>query len=213
MKVEHRVVRGPLWSRVALENFGTSGAETGHIASHNEMRTAVRALHQQVRIMKEVEYNSYLWTFEIGLETDKVAGESIHQEVVVFLCIGTINHNGRVERGSQRIVGERVGYIFEGAERISPSDAVRSRVHPGGVLEASGCDLAVISGITPPAQSTPFIILEHCRVLSIEGIWSPIFQILSLGKIGKDLPSVQSQYRVAPVYPHLSLNEFSKCMT
>lgn len=213
MKEEHRVVRGPFGSWVALENFGTSGAETGHIASHNEMGTAVRALHQQVRMTKEVECDSYLWAFEIGLETDKIAGESIRQEVVVFFCIGAINHNGRVERGSQRIVGERVGYIFEGAERVSPSDAVGSWVHPDGVLEASGCDLAVIVGVTPPAQSTPFIILEHGRVLSIEGIWYTIFRILSLGKIGKDLPSVQSQYGVAPVYPHLSLNEFSKCLT
>ena len=44
VKEEHWIIRSPLRSGVAIRRPSTTWAETGHIASHDEMRTAVRAL-------------------------------------------------------------------------------------------------------------------------------------------------------------------------
>ena len=110
VKVEHWVVRSPLGSTVAIRRSSAAGAETSHIASHDEMGTAVRALYCPVRLLKEAEYNyqtiTYLWAFEIGLETCKVAKESVQHEVVVRFCKAPVDHDIWVGRRSQRIVGE-----------------------------------------------------------------------------------------------------------
>lgn len=177
---EHWIVRSPLRSRIAFRHSSAARAETSHIASHDEMRTAVWALHCPVRTLREVECNyqtiTYPWTFEIGLETFKVAKESIHQEVVVGPCEASVDENGWVDRRGRRIVGERVGYISQGLGRVGPSDAMRPWVHPDDVLEASTRDLTVVVGISPTTQSILFVGVEHRRVLGIEGILHMFFQ-------------------------------------
>ena len=55
VKIEHRVVRGPLGSRVTIRRSSASGAKPGHIASHDEMRTSVHALGFPVRTLKEAQ--------------------------------------------------------------------------------------------------------------------------------------------------------------
>jgi len=44
VKEEHWVIRSPLGSCVASRRASTTGAETGHIASNDKMRTTVGAL-------------------------------------------------------------------------------------------------------------------------------------------------------------------------
>jgi len=44
------------------------------------------------------------------------------------------------------------------------------------VLEASGRDLAIVVLISPAAQSTHVIVVEHCRVLGVGGIFHAMFQ-------------------------------------
>ena len=110
------------------------------------------------------------------METSKVTKEPIQQEVVVGLCKASVDQNVWVDRRSQRIVGERVGYITQRLEGVASSDAVRARVHPDDVLETSGRDLNIVTGISPTAQSAHFVIVEHCRVFCVERIWQVIFQ-------------------------------------
>ena len=113
---------------------------------------------------------TYPWAFEVGLEAFEVADESIHREVVVGSSKASVDHNRWVGGRSQRVVRERVGYMSEGLESITPPDTVRAWVCPDGILETSRSDLNVVVGISPATQSAHFVIIEHCRVLSIEGI-------------------------------------------
>lgn len=77
---------------------------------------------------------------------------------------------------------------------------MRRWVHPDDVLEPSARDLAVIVGISPTTQSTPFVLVEHRRMLGVEGILYTFLQnVESLGEVSKDVPRVQSQYGVTPV--------------
>lgn len=204
VKVEHWVVRSPLGSRVAIRRSGTSRAVAGHIASHDKMGTAVCTLHCQSGCRKKMRGNdqmiTYPWTFEVGVETSKVAAEPIHQEVVVGSSKTSVDKNRWVDRRSQRIVRERVGYTSQGLGSETPSDAVRTRVHPDGVLEASRRDLNIVVGISPATQPTHSVVVEHCRVLSVGGIWYAMFEnTKGPRKVGEDIPRVQSQYGVAPV--------------
>ena len=101
VKEEHWVVRSPLGSTVAIRCSSTARAETSHIASHDEMRTAVRALYCLVRIPKEAECKyqtiTYPWTFKIGVETCKVAEESVQHEVIVRFRKAPVDHNSWVD--------------------------------------------------------------------------------------------------------------------
>ena len=113
---------------------------------------------------------AYPWAFKIGLETSKITGEPIQQEVVVGPGKASVDQNTRVDGRGERIVGERVGDIHEGLESVFPSDSVRTWVHPDGVPEASGRDLDIVVGIAPATESDSFIVVEHRRVFSIVGI-------------------------------------------
>jgi len=171
-----------------------------------------------VRILKEEGDNdrtiTHLWAFEISLETSKISDEPIQQEVVVGSSKGSVDENACVDSGCQRIVGKWVGYIYKGLGSVVPSDPVGSWVYPDEVREPPCSDLNVVVGIAPATQSARFVIVEYCRVLRIGGVLYGIHQnVKHLSKVGECIPRVQSQYGVVPLYPHLSLNEFSKCLT
>jgi len=157
-----------------------------------------------VRMSKEMGYRdqmiTYPWTFEVGVETFKVAAESIHQEVVVGSSKTSVDKHRWVDRRSQRIVGERVGYTSQGLGSEPPSDTMRAWVHPDSILEASRGDLNIVVGISPATQPAHSVVVEHCRVLGVGGIWHVMFEITkSPRKVGEDIPRVQSQNGVAPV--------------
>ena len=146
------------------------------------------------------ERNTYTGTLEIGLETDKVTDEPVQQEVIICSSKASIDQGSWIDGRSQGIVGERVGYICQGLESVTPSDAVRAWVYPDNVLEASRRDLGVVVGISPSTKSAYFIVVEHRRVLGVEGIWYGMRQNMkSSGNLSKDIPRVQSQYGVVPV--------------
>ena len=49
-------------------------------------------------------------------------------------------------------------------------------IRPDDILEASRRDLTIIVGISPAAQSTRAVVVEHCRVLGVKGVYHVIFQ-------------------------------------
>lgn len=84
MEEEHWVIRSPLGPRIAIGRSSTVGAETDHISSHDKVRSTVQALQSPVRIYEGGGQSiAYLRTFNVGMETFKVAEETIQYEVVV----------------------------------------------------------------------------------------------------------------------------------
>ena len=176
---EHWVIWSPLGSSVAIRWTSTVGAETCHISSHDEMRTTVRTLVFPVKIQEIANGDertiTYLRTFKVGLETSQVAEETVQQEVVVSSRKGSVDLDCWVDWGSQRIVGEGVWYIYQRLESVIPSNAMRARVHPHDILEASRRNLKVVIGISPAPKSGHYVVVEHCRVFSIDRVWCTIF--------------------------------------
>ena len=101
---EHWIVRSPLGSCVAVRRSSTTGAETSHISSNDEMRTTVRPLRFQVRVSEVAEGGgqkmTYLWAFKICLETSKVAEETVQQDIIVSSRKGSVDQDCWVDRGS-----------------------------------------------------------------------------------------------------------------
>lgn len=105
VKEEHRIVQSPPGS------------------------TAVCALHCLVGTSKEAESETRTTRIlEIGLETNKVAKESVQREVVVRLSKASIKVVGSTG-GARGSLGNGLGY-FPGAKGcVTPSDTTNAWVH------------------------------------------------------------------------------------
>ena len=84
------------------------------IAVYDKMRTTACSLSYLVRIPKGVEggdqKTAHLQAFEIGLETSKVANESIEQETVVGSSKTPVDLNACIDKGSQSCWG--TGWVY-----------------------------------------------------------------------------------------------------
>ena len=121
---------------------------------------------------------THLWTFKIGLETSQVTQETIQQEIIVGVGKFSVDQDCWVDRGSQRVVRERIRYVFQRLGSVVPSNEMTARVHPYDILGASRGNLDIVFGIPPAAESGKFVIVKRCRVLNIERIWEGIVQFV-----------------------------------